>query len=452
MQTNERTFIKMPAALTTAIKQKCEHIGSNEFEFQIDCKRQFTALEEKVFLAMLQIGFEFSRLDSDNKTFRVYFSNIRKMFPSLNGYNNDDLEAAANAFFESSIKITVPASGATEAKVFDEKLGEFIYAKFHIVTKMVRFSDGVEFTFNDELLKIIFTDNSFAKLSIDDLNAIGSSAYAIPLYGFSKRYENIHKTKKITLQFLRQLLGIADDSYTEYKHFKQKVLDRIIKEINEKTSISIVPKPIKGGKKVIGLYFEVRKKKCKSDGENSISTKAKKLKDTVMSDDSLVDNVNATSIPELNDTVEEAGLDFDYAAPQITRFVEAAFAQMSKGKDANYRKKIEQEFHDGDERTVDNVFNRILERFDIELEELRQTVDGYVKNYFSIETKILAAFYRKDGMVVIEEENIRTKVKNVFEVDYKSFVDSFGRGELNELFRKLQKETSIIRCNTITKN
>ena len=416
MQTNERTFIKMPAALTTAIKQRCEHMGSSEFEFQIDCKRQFTALEEKVFLSMLQIGFEFSRIDSDNKTFRVYFSSIRAMFPSLNGYTNDALEAAANAFFESSIKITVPSSGATEAKVFDEKLGQFVYAKFHIVTKMVRFSDGIEFTFNDELLKIIYTDKSFAKLYIDDLNAIGSSAYAIPLYGFSKRYENVHKTKKITLQFLRQLLGVADDSYTEYKHFKQKVLDRVIKEINEKTSINIVPKPIKGGKRVTDIYFEVEKKKGYSDRENSKSLKKRN--------------------------------DFDYAAPQITRFVEAAFAQMSKGKDANYRKKIEQAFLDGDERTVENVFNRILEHFDIELEELQQTVDAYIKNYFSIEMKILAAFYRKDGMVVIEEENIFTKAKNVFEVDYKSFIDSFGRGELNELFRKLEKRSSLMRCNT----
>lgn len=88
-----------------------------------------------------------------------------------------------------------------------------------------------------------------------------SSNYSVRLYELLKQYQfTQHKTRIIELQVLREWLGLVDENqekYSQYGHFKSKVLNVAKKNINEKTDIAFDFEEIKGGKKVTKIKFKL---------------------------------------------------------------------------------------------------------------------------------------------------------------------------------------------------
>lgn len=58
-----------------------------------------------------------------------------------------------------------------------------------------------------------------------------------------------------TIANLREQLGVCENEYTELKNLKARALDFSIKNINEKTDISIMYNQYKQGSKIIGFTF-----------------------------------------------------------------------------------------------------------------------------------------------------------------------------------------------------
>jgi plasmid replication initiation protein len=94
------------------------------------------------------------------------------------------------------------------------------------------------------------------------------SEYAIRLYQWLKRWQYVrHKTASV--QQLRLELGatevnqegkIVKENLAAYKHFKNKAISPAVKEINQKTDISVAYKEekVKGSKAVASLTFQIR--------------------------------------------------------------------------------------------------------------------------------------------------------------------------------------------------
>jgi len=97
------------------------------------------------------------------------------------------------------------------------------------------------------------------------------SAYGIRLYQWAKSREYLKRPQKISVDELRCSLGtiefdarghVVKESLKRYADFKRVALKPALKEINEKTDITLVFKELKqpGTKIVIALVFSVRQK------------------------------------------------------------------------------------------------------------------------------------------------------------------------------------------------
>jgi len=76
----------------------------------------------------------------------------------------------------------------------------------------------------------------------------------------------------ISLEKLKKRIDIPNESYDKYGIFKQKVLEPVLKEINEKTSINVKYEPIKDGRKVVKIKFTIERKKIQKNNLIEIIT------------------------------------------------------------------------------------------------------------------------------------------------------------------------------------
>lgn len=124
----------------------------------------------------------------------------------------------------------------------------------------------IQYTFSKHMRDIFFRPNLYAKLNLDYQKDF-SNKYSLPLWELmceeiSTKKANGAVSKWLEYQKVLELFAL-DDSYYQnnYKHFKSKILNPIIKEVNQKSDICIKLEERKtGGKKVTALRFIAEKK------------------------------------------------------------------------------------------------------------------------------------------------------------------------------------------------
>lgn len=84
--------------------------------------------------------------------------------------------------------------------------------------------------------------------------------YSIKLYEICKSYSFMSK-KEIPLEELKRVLGVADmPTYKAFKYLRSDILDKSLKEINEKTDINVTYEKVTQGKNVVALVFSFERK------------------------------------------------------------------------------------------------------------------------------------------------------------------------------------------------
>lgn len=83
--------------------------------------------------------------------------------------------------------------------------------------------------------------------------------YSFRIYELMKEYEKIGE-RTILISDLKQMLSInKDEKYQKYSHFKARVINKSLEEINKFSDIQVtMKKEEKEGKKVVGIVFEIR--------------------------------------------------------------------------------------------------------------------------------------------------------------------------------------------------
>lgn len=97
------------------------------------------------------------------------------------------------------------------------------------------------------------------------------SAYSIKLYELLKSYTGLHR-KTFDLEDLKQRLQAP---YSRYKDFRVKAIEVAVREINLYTDIEITWEPIKIGRSVAKISFEIKKRDSLAiwtAGRNAIDT------------------------------------------------------------------------------------------------------------------------------------------------------------------------------------
>ena len=91
------------------------------------------------------------------------------------------------------------------------------------------------------------------------------SKYSIRLYELLIKYRDIGTSKKFEIAELRSKLGLEDNEYKLNAVFKRDVLDKAVKEINDKTDITIKYEQFKDGRIITHIMFKMKKKPIKKN-------------------------------------------------------------------------------------------------------------------------------------------------------------------------------------------
>jgi plasmid replication initiation protein len=155
---------------------------------------------------------------------------------------------ATNTLFDREIKI-----GMTEPYGDGERIRWVSHIKLADGSGQVklRFSDAVKGYIGN--LKARFTSFKFEQVS-----AL-KSVYSIRLYELFIQFQKFEQ-RKISLEDLKEMLGIEASQYQAFKALKQRVITPAMKELNAKTNLEVDYEQIKDGRKVVALEFFFREK------------------------------------------------------------------------------------------------------------------------------------------------------------------------------------------------
>lgn len=126
------------------------------------------------------------------------------------------------------------------------------------------YNDGkgyVEVMFSNGIIPLItrlskeYTE--YELIQIRNLNSV----YALRIFEMLMQWRSVSKTPLVTIDDLRNRLGIADHQYKLMSNFKARVLDLAINEINEHTDITVKYQQHKQGKVITGFTFTFKPKK-----------------------------------------------------------------------------------------------------------------------------------------------------------------------------------------------
>lgn len=135
-----------------------------------------------------------------------------------------------------------------------------------------RWLQQVSYLDNEGAIEIVFTLAVVQGISrIDGINefftqytlsqtAHMNSVYSARLYELLIQWRKVGKTPILKLEEFREQLGIGINEYLRMHHFKARVLEPAIKEINEKTDITATYEQHKKGRTISGFSFKFKKK------------------------------------------------------------------------------------------------------------------------------------------------------------------------------------------------
>ena len=86
------------------------------------------------------------------------------------------------------------------------------------------------------------------------------SAYSVRLYELLAQWISAKKTPVFPIEKFRQQMGIGVNEYSRMHQFKERVLEKAIDEINEKTDLTVKYEQAKTGRIISGFSFKVTKK------------------------------------------------------------------------------------------------------------------------------------------------------------------------------------------------
>lgn len=123
------------------------------------------------------------------------------------------------------------------------------------------FGGFIEYSFPDDLVKIIKDTQIFARLHTKVMFEL-SSKYSLALYEFLQKRKNLqyinHET--LTVEETRGLIGVGKHKLKSFGHLNDKALKPAVKEVSFLTEFEIKAEPIRTGRAITHIKFSWQKK------------------------------------------------------------------------------------------------------------------------------------------------------------------------------------------------
>lgn len=135
--------------------------------------------------------------------------------------------------------------------------------KFRWIQSIAKYHKGearISFTFSDDILPFLFElDFKLGVTKYELLSVSGfSSVYSFRLYELAVKLLGM-RNQVIDLDEIRRILQL-ENKYPEYKEFNKFVLKPSLSDINEKSDLLLNIEPVKRGRKIVALEFQIAKK------------------------------------------------------------------------------------------------------------------------------------------------------------------------------------------------
>ena len=224
--------------------------------------------EMRIFERMISL------IDYGDKEFRLCRLYIRDLlnFFTCTGHNNYEMiREAANSLADKKIQVR-----------YKDENGKPRWAKLSIFPTVTMPDEAIrqgepayiELAFHQDLKPYLLDlKTRFKAYPIANIQAL-QSIYSIRLFILLKQYEGA-KEHTFDLPFLRSLLGIEQNEYTNFNDFKRRVLMRPQKDLEKHCDICFDFQEMMEGRKVTAITFMVRKNKNVNHEQLSIQMSPK---------------------------------------------------------------------------------------------------------------------------------------------------------------------------------
>ncbi|MFZ4835900.1 replication initiation protein [Rouxiella sp. Mn2063] len=115
----------------------------------------------------------------------------------------------------------------------------------------------IEIVFSESIMPYLTQlKGQFTKIVIKNVSAL-KSVYSIRLYELLMQFKVIGD-RLISLEDFRAMLGLDEDKYPSFKSLNQWVIKPAVKELNQKSNLSVTVDPVKKGRSVFALHFHFK--------------------------------------------------------------------------------------------------------------------------------------------------------------------------------------------------
>ena len=163
------------------------------------------------------------------------------LFPDVGEKNvHNEIQDAVDNLYERSIRIEDPIKKK----------------KFRWISSTMSYKKGegrVGFAFSKEIIPYLQQlKTQFTKYRLGDISNL-KSIYSIRLFEMLMQFQNT-TIIVISLEKFKERLGIHD-KYSDYKNLRKRVIERAVKELNQKSHFNIAFKSVREGRSIKKLEF-----------------------------------------------------------------------------------------------------------------------------------------------------------------------------------------------------
>lgn len=226
----------------------------------VEAGYKLTIAEQRIILLSLA---QLDNRDVEQANVMLYAKDYAIHFGISEKLAYGELERASKRLYDRSI-ILKGEDGTTEFRWIESR------------TKYHKGEGRISFQFSRRVMPYLFElDKRLGFTQYELLSVSGfKSAYSIRLYELAVKLLGM-RNQQVEIDELRRILQL-DDKYQEFKRLKRDVINLACNEINEKSDLLLNAEPVKRGRKIIALEFQIAKK-AKPKKEVPVSDGTRKI-------------------------------------------------------------------------------------------------------------------------------------------------------------------------------
>jgi plasmid replication initiation protein len=205
-----------------------------------------------------------SKVQPNDEDFKAYKFRVRDLINKISAGNQVN---SMYTYLKEVIK-------GLQSKTIEYRRGNKTFVTNWLVTSIYEETEGTIMLKLNPDLKDFFLQlkERFTSYQLENVIQL-NSVYSIRIYELLKQYEYMQK-RSFTLEELRKKVGIEQNKYKQYGHFKDRVINVAKRELDEKTDIGFTFEEIKKGRKVTGIVFYIKSKTSEEENSSPVEREA----------------------------------------------------------------------------------------------------------------------------------------------------------------------------------